>query len=85
MARSAVPYVVFGQVYTASNYNQYVADNEAAHWMYTTAGDLQFATSASILSRLPIGTRDKVLTVNAAGTAPEWRTNPALAMAIIFG
>jgi hypothetical protein len=85
MARSNVPYVVYGQVYTASNYNQFVADNEAAHWKYTTAGDLQYATSSSELARLGIGNPGEVATVNQAGNAPEWKPDSSLIMALIFG
>ncbi|MGC4023390.1 MAG: tail fiber domain-containing protein [Cyclobacteriaceae bacterium] len=38
------------------------------------AGDLLYASAASTLSRLAIGTPNQVLTINAGGTAPFWST-----------
>lgn len=37
-----------------------------------TAGDVLYATGADTLARLPKGTADQVLTMNAGATAPEW-------------
>jgi hypothetical protein len=37
-----------------------------------TAGDLIYATGATTLAKLGIGTANQVLTVNAGATAPEW-------------
>lgn len=36
------------------------------------AGDLIYATAADTVTRLPLGTAGKVLTVNSGATAPEW-------------
>lgn len=43
-----------------------------AYWVYTTAGDLAYATSSSAIARLAVGTPAQVLRVNSAGNAPEW-------------
>jgi microcystin-dependent protein len=72
MAYSAVPAVVTGQTYLASDYNTYIKDNLAALWQYTTAGDIVYATSSSTLSRLGVGANGKVLTVTAG--LPAWET-----------
>ena len=40
----------------------------------TTAGDVDYYTSATAKVRLGIGTVGQVLTVNAGATAPEWQT-----------
>ncbi len=63
---------VTGATYTAAQYNTYVRDNFTAIWVYTTAGDLAYATSSTALSRLAIGTAYKFLQVNSAATAPQW-------------
>ena len=39
-----------------------------------TAGDVLYATGATTLAKLPVGSAGDVLTVNAGGTAPEWDT-----------
>ena len=36
------------------------------------AGDLAYASSTTVLSRLGIGTAGKLLQVNSGATAPEW-------------
>ena len=45
-----------------------------------TAGDLLYASGATTLVKLPIGTAGKVLTVNSGATAPEW-ANPSVTAA----
>ena len=43
---------VTGATYTAAQYNTNTRDNFTAMWVYTTAGDLAYATSSTTLSRL---------------------------------
>lgn len=43
---------VVGATYTAAQYNTHVRDNFTAVWVYTTAGDIVYATSATALARL---------------------------------
>mgnify|MGYP001562941878 CR=1 FL=1 len=40
--------------------------------LLTTAGDMSYATGASVWARLGIGTAGQLLRTNAAATAPEW-------------
>jgi len=42
------------------------------------AGDIPYASSTSQLSRLGIGAAKTILSVNSAGTAPEWVASPAI-------
>lgn len=42
------------------------------------AGDTLYATAADTIARLPKGTADQVLTMNAGATAPEWQTPDAI-------
>ena len=73
MSYTAHPTVVTGQTWTAANQNTYVKDNFAALWVYTTAGDICYATSASAANRLGIGSTALLgLRTNAGKTAPEW-------------
>ena len=52
----------------------------SSNWAYdfqqtlTTAGDLPYATGASVWARLGIGTNGQFLKTNAGATAPEWVT-----------
>jgi len=59
-----------GATYTAAQYNTYTRDNFAAIWVFTTAGDLVYATSSTTASRLGLGAAGYVLISN--GTAPAW-------------
>jgi len=77
MARSAIPLYVTNQVITAAHGNTYWRDNEAAHWVGTTAGDVDYYTAATTKSRLAIGTAGETLVVNAGETAPEWGSGGA--------
>jgi hypothetical protein len=85
MAYSSVPSVVTGQTYPASSYNTYVKANFDALWVFTTAGDIAYASTPTTRARLGIGQPGEVLTVNPAGNAPIWKRSNSLAMAIVFG
>lgn len=61
---------VTGATYTAAQYNTHTRDNFAAVWVYTTAGDISYATSATTLARLGIGTEYYVL--RSASGIPAW-------------
>jgi hypothetical protein len=63
---------VTGATYTAAQYNTHTRDNFTAVWVYTTQGDLAYASGATTLSRLGIGSAYQFLQVNAAGDAPVW-------------
>lgn len=64
---------VTGAVFTAAQYNTNVRDNFTAIWVYTTAGDISYATGATTLARLAIGAAGALL--SSTGTAPAWQTN----------
>lgn len=72
MAYSVVPTVATGDLWTAANHNTYLKDNLAALWPYTTAGDMVYASSPTMLARKGIGTPGQKLQVNSGGNAPEW-------------
>jgi hypothetical protein len=72
MAYSVVPTVATGDLWTAANHNTYIRDNLSALWPYTTAGDLSYASSATVLARLGIGSAYGIL--SSSGSAPVWRT-----------
>lgn len=61
---------VTGATYTAAQYNTYTRDNMTAIWVYTTAGDLAYASSSTTLSRLGIGSSGSLL--RSTGSAPAW-------------
>lgn len=63
---------VVGATYTAAQYNTYVRDNFTAVWVYTSAGDIVYASSSTALARLAKGTAYQHLRMNAGATAPEW-------------
>ena len=73
------PAVVTGQTMTATNWNSWVRTNFQAVWPFTTAGDLAYASAANQLSRLAVGTANKLL--KSTGTAPAWDTVAALLQA----
>ena len=56
--------------YTAAQYNTHTRDNFTAIWVYTTAGDIAYATSATTLARLGIGSVGQI--VYSTGSAPVW-------------
>lgn len=70
MAYNAVPTVATSDSWTASQHNTYIKDNFAAVWVGTTAGDLDYYTSATAKARLAIGAAGRVLVSN--GSAPTW-------------
>ena len=61
---------VTGATYAASDYNTYVKTNLTEIWKGTTAGDMDYYTSATAKSRLAIGTAYQVL--RSTGSAPAW-------------
>jgi hypothetical protein len=70
------PAVVTGQTMTATNWNSWVRTNFQAVWVWTTAGDLAYASAANQLSRLGIGAANRVL--KSTGSAPIWDTMATL-------
>lgn len=72
MAYTAVPSVLTGDAWSASQHNTYVRDNFAAAWPYTTAGDMSYATSASAIARIA-STAGGVFRASATGV-PQWLT-----------
>lgn len=64
------PAVVAGQIMSATNWNDWVVDVAKAMWVYTTAGDLAYATAANAKARLAIGAAQSIL--YSSGSAPAW-------------
>lgn len=62
---------VVGATYTAAQYNTYVRDNFTAVWVYTAAGDMVYATSATALARLAKPSVDSVMKMTSLGV-PSW-------------
>lgn len=71
-ARTAWPTFASGDAFSASQANTLGRDNDLAYWVYTTAGDMAYAASASTLARLALGANGSVLAV--AGGVPAWVT-----------
>lgn len=69
MARTPWPTVLSGDSWSASQHNTYGRDNDLAYWVYTTAGDLAYATSSSALARLALTTGGLL---HGGASAPEW-------------
>lgn len=61
---------VTGATYTAAQYNTHTRDNLTAIWVYTTSGDMSYATSSTTLARLGIGSTGAIMRVSAG--APSW-------------
>lgn len=61
MGYSTVPYVNSGDTWTAAQHNTYIRDNFAALWPYTDAGDIVVASSAYVVTKLPIGAENTIL------------------------
>jgi len=74
MAWSAPFTAVLGATITAASHNTGYRDNLNAIWVYTTAGDMSYASSATALARLAVGADDTVL--RSTGTAPSWGNLP---------
>lgn len=68
---------VTGATYTAAHYNTHTRDNWTAVWVYTTQGDIAYATSSTSLSRLGIGANTTTVLMPAAGV-PSWSHTPAI-------
>lgn len=68
---------VTGATYTAAQYNTHTRDNFNAIWVYTTAGDIAYATGATALNRLAIGANNTTVLMPASG-APSWSHSPAI-------
>jgi hypothetical protein len=70
---------VVGTPIRASDWNTAGRDNLLASptALVTTAGDTVYATGATAMARLGIGTSRQPLRTNAGATAPEWFTPPA--------
>lgn len=60
---------VVGATYTAAQYNTHVRDNFTAVWVYTSAGDMAYATSATALARLAKPSVDSVMKMTSLGVA----------------
>ncbi len=61
---------VTGATYTAAQYNTHTRDNFTAIWVYTTAGDIAYATSPTTLARREIGSAYTFL--KSDGSVPVW-------------
>lgn len=61
---------VTGAIFTAAQWNASGRDNLNELWKYTTAGDIEYATSATTLVRLGIGGAGALM--KSTGTAPSW-------------
>lgn len=68
---------VTGATYTAAQYNTHVRDNLTAIWVYTTQGDIAYASSATALARLGIGANNTTVLMPASGI-PSWSHSPAI-------
>lgn len=70
MSYSTFPTVVTGDSWSAAQHNTYIRDNFTALWPYTTAGDISYAISGTVLTRLGIGTENYVLGISS--NSPAW-------------
>lgn len=73
---------VTGATYTAAQYNTYTKGNFTAIWVYTTAGDIVYATSSTALARLGIGAAKSILGSN--GSAPIWTGFGSLGFSTVY-
>jgi hypothetical protein len=64
------PDVVPGQVMSAANWNDWVVEVAKAMWIYTTAGDTEYALSATQKQRLGIGALGALY--RSDGSKPTW-------------
>lgn len=72
MSYNVVPTVATGDWITAGWVNTYIGGNFGALWVGTTAGDMDYYTSATDKARRAIGSAYQALRVNAAANAPVW-------------
>jgi hypothetical protein len=70
MAYSTTVTAVTGGTLSAAQWNTGVRDNFGAIWVGTTAGDIDYYTSATGKNRVAIGTAGKSLV--STGSAPSW-------------
>jgi hypothetical protein len=70
MAFSAPITAVTGATFTAAQFNTSVRDNVNALWVGTTAGDIDYYSSAVAKTRVGVGTAYQLL--KSTGTAPAW-------------
>lgn len=63
---------VTGATYAASDYNTYTKGNFTAIWVGTTAGDMEYYSSATAKTRLAKGTAKQALMMKSDASAPEW-------------
>ena len=71
MAYSSGFTAVTGATYTAAQYNTNTRDNFTAIWVYTTAGDIAYATGATTLARLAAPGGGGYY-LGHTGSAPQW-------------
>lgn len=76
------PAVVTGQTMTATNWNDWVRTNFQAMWVWTTAGDIAYASAANRLSRLGIGATGALLC--STGSAPTWLAPSAAGQVLTY-
>jgi hypothetical protein len=70
MTYTTVPTYTTNQLVTSSHANTYWRDNLNALFPHTAAGDLAYASAATVLSRLEIGAAGKRL--GSDGSVPSW-------------
>lgn len=75
MAFNSVPTVSNGDSWSAAQHNTYIKDNFAAVWVGTTAGDIDYYTSASAKSRLAKPSPAGEYYLGHNNTAPVWTVN----------
>lgn len=63
---------VTGATYAAADYNTYTRGNFTAIWVGTTAGDMEYYSSATAKTRVAKGTAKQAWMMNSGATAPEW-------------
>jgi hypothetical protein len=63
---------VTGATLAAADWNTSVKGNFTASWVGTTAGDMEYYSSATAKTRVAKGTAKQVWTMNSGATAPEW-------------
>jgi len=69
MSFTIVPSVVTGQQYTASEHNTYARNSLLSLWVYTTVGDLVYASDSTNIARLA-NVANNILIGGAS--APQW-------------
>lgn len=72
MAFSSVPTVATSDSWTASQHNTYIKDNFSAVWVGTTAGDIDYYSSATAKTRIAKGSAYQALRMKSDATVPEW-------------